>query len=82
MSEKSASFKKGKGNVEHNNREEKIERYNIDKERTKNNITLVNIPIKEFYEQTFGAAVEEYNFILEQQLKKIVIPQQPKKKKI
>ena len=24
----------------------------------------------------------EYNFILEQQLKKIVIPQQPKKKKI
>ena len=61
MSEKSASFKKGKGNVEHNNREEKIERYNIDKERTKNNITLVNIPIKEFYEQTFGAAVEEYN---------------------
>ena len=61
MSEKSASFKKGKGNVEHNNREEKIERYNIDKERTKNNITLVNIPIKEFYEQTFGGAVEEYN---------------------
>ena len=61
MSEKSASFKKGKGNVEHNNREEKIERDNIDKERTKDNITLVNIPIKEFYEQTFGAAVEEYN---------------------
>ena len=24
MSEKSASFKKGKGNVEHNNREEKL----------------------------------------------------------
>ena len=44
---------KGKGNVEHNNREEKIERDNIDKERSKNNITLVNIPIKDFYEQTF-----------------------------
>ena len=61
MSEKSASFKKGKGNVEHNNREEKIERDNIDNERTKNNITLVNIPIKEFYEQTFGQAVKDYN---------------------
>ena len=61
MSEKSASFKKGKGNVEHNNREEKIERDNIDNERTKNNITLVNIPIREFYEQTFGQAVKDYN---------------------
>ena len=61
MSEKSASFKKGKGNVEHNNREEKIERDNIDKERSKNNITLVNIPIKDFYEQTFGQAVKDYN---------------------
>ena len=40
MSEKSASFKKGKGNVEHNNREEKIERDNIDNERTKNNIQI------------------------------------------
>ena len=39
MSEKSASFKK-KENVEHNNREKKIERDNIDNERTKNNIQI------------------------------------------
>ena len=62
MSEKSASFKKGKGNVEHNNREEKIERDNIDNERTKNNIQIgKKIDLREFYEQTFGQAVKDYN---------------------
>ena len=59
---KSANFKKGSGgNIEHNNRTEKRERDNIDETRKEQNITLVNIPIKEFYEQTFGDAVEEYN---------------------
>lgn len=59
---KSASFKKeAGGNIEHNNRTETRERDNIDETRSHLNITLVNIPIKEFYEQTFGAAVEEYN---------------------
>ena len=32
--------------------------------------------------EKFRTDLAEYNFILEQQLKKIVIPQQPKKKKI
>ena len=32
--------------------------------------------------EKFKTDLAEYNFILEQQLKKIVIPQQPKKKKI
>ena len=59
---KSANFKKGSGgNIEHNNRTEKRERDNIDKERSKNNITLVNIPIKDFYEQEFSEAVKNYN---------------------
>jgi hypothetical protein len=32
--------------------------------------------------EKFRTDLAEYNFILEQELKKIVIPQQPKKKKI
>ena len=32
--------------------------------------------------EKFRTDLAEYSFILEQQLKKIVIPQQPKKKKI
>ena len=32
--------------------------------------------------EKFRTDLAEYNFILEQQLKKIVIPQRPKKKKI
>ena len=32
--------------------------------------------------ERYKTDLAEYNFILEQQLKKIVIPQQPKKKKI
>ena len=59
---KAASFsKQSGGNLEHNNRIEKRYRDNIDNERTKNNITLVNIPIKDFYEQEFGEAVKIYN---------------------
>ena len=61
MSKALTFSKQSGGNIEHNNRTEKRERDNIDKERSKNNITLVNIPIKDFYEQEFGAAVKKYN---------------------
>ena len=58
MSKALTFSKQSGGNIEHNNRTEKKYRDNIDKERTKENITLVNIPIKEFYEQEFGEAVK------------------------
>ena len=61
MSKALTFSKQSGGNIEHNNRTEKKYRDNIDKERTKENITLVNIPIKEFYEQEFGEAVKKYN---------------------
>ena len=61
MSKALTFSKQSGGNIEHNNRTEKRYRDNIDKSRTKNNITLVNIPIKNFYEQEFGEAVKKYN---------------------
>ena len=61
MSKALTFSKQAGGNLEHNNRTEKKYRDNIDTSRTKDNITLVNIPIKEFYEQEFGAAVKKYN---------------------
>ena len=61
MSKALTFSKQSGGNIEHNNRTEKRERDNIDKERSKNNITLVNIPIKDFYEQEFSEAVKNYN---------------------
>ena len=61
MSKALTFSKQAGGNLEHNNRTEKKYRDNIDTSRTKDNITLVNIPIKEFYEQEFGEAVKKYN---------------------
>lgn len=61
MSKALTFSKQSGGNLEHNNRTEKKYRDNIDKERSKNNITLVNIPIKDFYEQEFSEAVKNYN---------------------
>ena len=48
MSKALTFSKQSGGNIEHNNRTEKRERDNIDKERSKNNITLVNIPMKNY----------------------------------
>lgn len=58
---KAATFSKKSGNIDHNNRVEKKHRDNIDTERSKNNITIVQKPIEEFYQETFGAAIETYN---------------------
>ena len=43
---------------------------------------MKNKKITEESLEKFRTDLAEYNFILEQQLKKIVIPQRPKKKKI
>ena len=61
MSEKSASFKKGKGNVEHNNREEKLNVIILIMNELKIIFRLEKIDLREFYEQTFGQAVKDYN---------------------
>lgn len=59
MAGKSLSHGQGKGSLSHNNR--KFTAKNVDSSRTKDNITFVKIPIKQAYEDIFGAAVERYN---------------------
>jgi len=49
----------GKGSVNHNSRKFKAE--NIDAERTSQNITYCNEPIKEVYHTLFDDALERYN---------------------
>lgn len=49
----------GKGSVNHNSRKFKAE--NIDAERTSQNITYCNEPIKEVYHNLFDDALERYN---------------------
>lgn len=49
----------GKGSVSHNSRKFKAE--NIDGERTSQNITYCNEPIKEVYHNLFDDALERYN---------------------
>jgi hypothetical protein len=49
----------GKGSVSHNSRKFKAE--NIDGERTSQNITYCNEPIKEVYHKLFDDALERYN---------------------
>ena len=49
----------GKGSVNHNSRKFKAE--NIDAERTSQNITYCNEPIKEVYHTLFDNALERYN---------------------
>ena len=61
MTEKSLTFKKGTGNVKHNNREETFERDNIDISRKENNITIVKEDLKELYKNEFSQATEDYN---------------------
>lgn len=59
MAEKTISHCQGKGSLSHNNR--KFRAKNVDGSRTKDNVTFVRIPIKQAYEEVFGAAVERYN---------------------
>lgn len=56
---KTISFVKGKGSINHNNRE--FTAKNVDASRTSMNVVYVQIPIEEAYEEIFGQAVKEYN---------------------
>ena len=56
---KTISFVKGKGSINHNNRE--FTAKNVDASRTSMNVVYVQIPIEEAYEEIFGQAVNEYN---------------------
>ena len=59
MAGKKISHVQGKGSIAHNNRT--FQPKNADKERKKDNITLVKEPIGKAYERIFGEAVAEYN---------------------
>ena len=56
---KTISFVKGKGSIAHNNRD--FVASNVDRERTRWNVTYVSQPIREAYDECFGEAVREYN---------------------
>lgn len=60
MSKKAtASFSQGRGSIRHNNRDFYAE--NVNKELTPDNVTIIKIPLEQFYEDEFGEAVKEYN---------------------
>ena len=56
---KTISFVRGKGNLNHNNRV--FSARNVDTERTKNNVIIVQEKIADAYKKNFGEAVEAYN---------------------
>jgi peptidoglycan hydrolase CwlO-like protein len=56
---KTISFVKGKGSINHNNRD--FTAKNVDASRTSMNVIYVQIPIEEAYEDIFGQAVADYN---------------------
>lgn len=56
---KTISFVKGKGSINHNNRE--FTAKNVDASRTTMNVIYVQIPIEKAYEDIFGEAVADYN---------------------
>ena len=56
---KTISFVKGKGSINHNNRE--FIAKNVDASRTSMNVIYVQIPIEKAYEEIFGKAVADYN---------------------
>jgi len=56
---KTLTHSQGKGKLGHNNR--KFHAKNVDGSRSKDNVTFVKIPIKQAYDDCFGAAVERYN---------------------
>lgn len=53
---KTISFVKGKGSINHNNRE--FTAKNVDASRTSMNVVYVQIPIEEAYEEIFGQPKE------------------------
>lgn len=55
----SMSITKGKGSINHNRR--KFISENVDKERVKDNVILLDEDIKTIYDETFGDALDEYN---------------------
>lgn len=59
MIQKTLSFCRGKGNLNHNNR--KFLTDNIDKSRVKNNIVYVQNDLKKMYDDIFKNSVDEYN---------------------
>lgn len=59
MSGKTISVVKGKGSIQHNNRQ--FVTQNIDRKRMIDNITYVKQDIREAYQQVFGKAVADYN---------------------
>ena len=56
---KTISHCQGKGSLTHNKRT--FSAANVDVSRTKNNVTFVDQPIDQAYNEIFGAAVERYN---------------------
>lgn len=69
MSGKTVSISKGKGSIQHNNRQFLTE--NIDRQRVKDNIVYVKQDIREAYQQIFGKAVDDYNIKQKQKCRKI-----------
>lgn len=59
MAAKKISHCQGKGSLAHNNRN--FQAKNVNSSRTADNVTFVQIPIKQAYDDCFGAAVERYN---------------------
>ncbi len=56
---KTISFVKGKGNLNHNNRE--FIAKNVDKEKTKDNVEVKHEKLEDAYQKCFGDAIAEYN---------------------
>ena len=67
---KTISFVKGKGSINHNNRE--FIAKNVDASRTSMNVIYVQIPIEKAYEEIFGKAVADYNAKQKRNDRKIV----------
>ena len=55
------SFVRGKGDIQHNNRERSPLPRNVDPLRVKDNIYLVQEDLETAYNNAFGKAIEEYN---------------------
>ena len=57
----SMSVSKGAGNVKHNKREQSKHPKNVDPDRTKDNLILIDKNIKDVYQYEFGSAINLYN---------------------
>lgn len=59
MKKATVSFRRGKGNINHNNRVFVTD--NVDKNKTKNNIVYIKKDLKQLYKEIFQSSVDEYN---------------------